>query len=269
MRKFALIFLILTGTLLCVREIALLPDGKLHLHVLDVGQGDAILIVTPSGKQILVDGGPDLSVLTHLSRLLPFFDRTIELLIVSHGDSDHITGLPALLDRYHIDAVLMADDFDPSNRYRAFRQKIFDSDTAVIKPNPAVDIDLGDGVILDVIWPKASWHGSRNDRSIVARVLYKDHSILLAGDIEQEAEHAILAEGSDVQSDILKVPHHGSRTSSSTGFLIAVDPEFGIISAGRNNRFGHPHREVVDRYHSLNTDIHTTAEHGVLSFVFP
>jgi competence protein ComEC len=253
---------------LCIREIALLPDGKLHVYVLNVGQGDSILMVTPSGKQILVDGGPNLSALTHLDRYMPFFDRTIEMIVLTHPDSDHITALPEVLKRYDVDRVLMTGAQHSSGAYDKLRSMIRDRSIPVLHPNPSKDIVMGDGVVLDVVWPSNSYSGSSNNQSIVLRALYKDHAMLLTGDIEEKAEKMILATGADIRSDIIKIPHHGSRTSSSTGFLLAVDPDLGLISAGRDNRYGHPHAEVSDRYKHFGIPTKTTADEEVISLEF-
>jgi len=260
-------------SILVVRELSLLPDGKLHVHFLDVGQGDAIFLVSPSGKQILIDGGPDLAVLEHIGRYMPFLDRTIELLVLTHPDADHITGLPEVLRRYEVERVLFSGAQHTSGRYDAFLTHLLEKEIPLIEANPGEDIDLGDGLVLDVIWPMPGVFGTApknaNDLSVVLRVLYGDTAILLPGDIEEEAEIAILASGVDLESTILKVPHHGSRTSSSTGFLLAVDPEFAIISAGRDNQFGHPHSDVLDRYKRLGISVRTTVEEGVISLIFP
>src|SRR3989344_7954808 len=144
---------LLALSLLLLREISLLPDGTLHMHVLDVGQGDAILFVTPSGKQILVDGGPDLSALEHLGSFLPFFDRTIELLVLIHPDLDHITALPEVAARYRIERILLSGAAGSSGRYEMLLAVLQDSGTKVMLADPLRDIDLGDGVMLDVVWP--------------------------------------------------------------------------------------------------------------------
>ncbi|MDP6561867.1 MAG: MBL fold metallo-hydrolase, partial [Candidatus Peribacteraceae bacterium] len=142
-------------SLIFLREITLLPDGKLHLYVLDVGQGDSMLMVTPSGKQILIDGGPNLSTLSHLDRLLPFFDRTIEMIVLTHPDSDHITALPEVLKRYTIDHIVMTGVGHSSGRYDALLSEIQRRSIPVIYPDPSVDIVTGDGVLIDVLWPPA------------------------------------------------------------------------------------------------------------------
>ena len=258
--------------LLALRELTLQPDGKLYLHALDVDQGDSILIVSPSGAQIVIDGGPNMDLLSYLNDHLPFFDRTIELLILTHPDSDHITALPELLKRYQIDRIAMSGVQHKSGAYDAFLALSEEYQIPILLSDPSKDIDIGDGLILDVIWPPPDVFGTlpknANNPSFVIKALYKDHSILLTGDIEQEAEEGILASGADVRANILKVGHHGSRTSSSTGFLLAVDPDLAIISAGKDNKFDHPHSEVLDRLADLNIPVRITAEEGTIDVNF-
>lgn len=257
---------------LCAREALMLADGKLHVHVLDVGQGDAIFIVTPSGKQILVDGGPDLSVLSHLSTLMPFFDRSIDLVVLTHTDSDHITSLPQVCKRYSVGAALLSGDLGNSGKVDALVDVLQHSNTDVLLADPAIDISFTDGVTLDTVWPTPDAGKrdalSRNNLSVVFRILYKDQKILLTGDIEEQAESQLLATGADIDTDVLKVAHHGSKTSTSTGFLLAATPDTAVISVGKSNRYGHPHAQVVDRLHHFGIPTKTTAERGVVSMEF-
>lgn len=262
-----IVLLILAG-----REISLLPDGKLHLYLLDIGQGDSILLVTPAGRQVLIDGGPDMSALEKISKYMPFFDRKIELLVLTHPDSDHITSFPDLMRRYKTEYLMFSGIIHEQGRYEDMLNEIKKQQIKLISPDPGTIISLGDGVKLDVIWPPAGIFGVKpenvNDTSVVLRLIYKDHSVLLTGDIEEKVENQILQSGVDLKSDILKVPHHGSRTSSSTGFLLAVDPDLAIISAGRDNEFGHPHRDVLERYRNFGIPVRLTAGEGTLSLVF-
>jgi len=247
-------------------------DGKLHVYIADVGQGDGILIVTPSGKQILIDGGPDTSLLERIGEHMPMLDRTIELLILSHPDSDHISALPDVLRRYDVQQIALNGTSHMTGRYEALLHLIAASNIPVILPDPSQNIYLDDGVSLDILWPEATVFGSKpeaaNDESFVVKLLYRDHSMLFTGDIEEKAEDRILALGADLRSDILKVPHHGSRTSSSTGFLLAIQPKLAVISAGRENKFGHPHQDVLKRYESFGIPIRSTVNEGTISLVF-
>ncbi len=271
LRSSLLIVVLFAASFLAIRETALLPDGKLHLHVLDVGQGDAILLITPSGKQVLIDGGPDLSALTYLGTYFPFFDRTIELLVLTHADADHITALPAILERYSVERILLNGAARHSGSFDRLLLRLQENGTSIMIADPAIDIDMGDGLTLDIVWPSIddlSEFPQANNLSVTVRALYKEHAILLTGDIETKAEQAIVKAGTDIASTVIKVPHHGSRTSSSTGFLLAVHPTMALISAGRGNRFGHPHTEVTDRFRTLGIPLIITAEEGTLSMVF-
>ncbi len=247
-----------------------LPTGSLTVHALDVGQGDALFLQTPGGATILVDGGPNLSVLSALPKHLPRLHPVVDLVILTHPDADHITALPEVLRRYDVRHVLLNGKSHHSGRYRELLAVAQEKGVHVLVANPQTDLAFSDGTVLDVIWPPPGGlkHLSANNNSVVLRILHKDTSILLTGDIEEEAEHAILAMGADIQSDILKVAHHGSKTSSSTGFLLATSPSLGLISSGKDNPFGHPHQMVVDRLRHFGINIKNTADEGGISLVF-
>jgi len=268
---FAYVLLIAT-LLLLAHEWQRLPDDKLHFVLLDIGQGDAILITTPNHQRILVDGGPDLSLLERLGEELSFFDRTIDLLILTHQDGDHITAFPALLERYDIDRILLTGTANMNSRYEAFLDAADRSGAEIIIAQADHDLDLGGGVILDVLWPKQSLFGEKvketNNASLMAKLMYKDNEILLTGDIEEKTEEELLKAGDDLRADILKVPHHGSKTSSSTGFLLAVDPDLALISVGSENTYGHPHPTVLARYEKLRIPVRRTDQEGGIEIVF-
>ncbi len=258
----------LATSALALHELSLQPDGRLHAYVFDVGQGDSLLLISPSGKTVLIDGGPDLSLLEHLGNSLPFLQRTIDLLVLTHPDSDHIAALPELLRRYDVEQVLLSGVRHASARYMAFLDLLAEKRISVMFADPATDIDIGDGVVLDTLWPPKGTAGTEpdpaNNSSVVFRVLSPDGNLLLAGDIERQAERALLATGADLRAGVLKVPHHGSRTSSSTGFLLAVAPDTAVISVGEDNSFGHPHEEITQRYAALGIDVRSTAQEGTI-----
>ena len=265
--------LLCAAVFLSGKEFLLQPDGDLHIHFLDVDQGDAALLISPSGKQIVIDGGPNLALLEHLGKHMPFFDRTIDLVILTHPDSDHLTALPQLLERYHVGAITMAGVQHGSGRYDALLHHIKEYNIPVVLSDPTRDIDVGDGLVLDIVWPLPDVFGTHpknaNDPSFVIRALYGAESILLTGDIELEAEKEILVSGADISSRVIKVAHHGSRTSSFTGFLLAVNPELGIISSGKDNSFGHPHPEIVERYEQMGIRLRNTVDEGTISLTVP
>ncbi|MBT3834803.1 MBL fold metallo-hydrolase [Candidatus Peribacteria bacterium] len=248
-----------------------LPDGNMHVVMMDVGQGESILIRTPSDQTILVDGGPDYSILERLGEELSFFKRDIDLVILTHPDSDHSTGLSRVLDRYTVKNILMTGVIKDNPRYDSFLNEVYESGAKVIFAQSNNDLDLDDGAMLDIIWPLENMFGKShkkpNNVSIVAKILWKDHELLLTGDIEKEAEKEILMQPIDISADILKVPHHGSKTSSSTGFIVAVNPSLAVVSAGKDNRFGHPARDIVSRYENLGAKVRSTSEEGRIELV--
>lgn len=264
--------LLAASAFLLAAEWQRLPDDKFHITLLDVGQGDAIIITTPSHQRILVDGGPDLLLLERLGEELPFFDRTIDLLVLTHQDSDHITAFPSLLERYDVDRILLTGTANLNSRYEAFLDAADRSGAEIIIAQADHDLDLGGGVILDVLWPVESIFGDKvkqtNNASIVAKLIYKDHEVLLTGDIEEKTEEELLKAGYDLHADILKVPHHGSKTSSSTGFLLAVAPDLALISVSRENTYGHPHPTVLARYEHLGIPVRRTDLEGGLEMNF-
>jgi competence protein ComEC len=248
------------------------PDGQTHVAVLDVGQGDSIFITGPRGQQILIDGGPDLSALTEIGRRMSFFDRSIDVLVLTHPDLDHVASFPAVLDRYRIGAVVMTGVDSATAPYREMLRILKEKQIPVMIADPQQDIDLGDGLLLDILWPPPVYAGvardDANNTSVITRLTYGEDSILFTGDMEKEEEDEILASGEDLHADILKVEHHGSKTSTSTGFLLAVSPDLAVISAGRDNPFGHPHTQILDRLAHFGVPVRATAWEGTVEFVF-
>lgn len=263
--------LLIASFLLLSHEWGLLPQEDLRVVLLDVGQGDAILVTTPGNQQVLIDGGPDLRVLERLGEEMPFGDRRIELMMLSHTDADHVTGLVEVLRRYEVGKVLMTGVARDTTIYQAFLDAVRENGTQVIVADADHDLDLGAGVLLDILSPVESLFGKEvkepNNASIVAKLVWKEHEILLTGDVEQEVEEEMLREGLDLRADILKVPHHGSKTSSSEAFLLAVDPDLALISVGKNNRYGHPREEVLERYAHLGIPVRRTDEEGTVELV--
>jgi competence protein ComEC len=270
-RQLGLLLAVLIGVLLlALLEWQKLPSGKLQIHVFDVGQGDSLFIQSPQGYQIVIDGGPDMSLLEHLGAVMPWFDRSIDLLILSHFDADHITALPELLKRYDVEKILMTGTDHGSGRSEAVLHYIVQQGVPVVFPSQLDGLQLSDGLQMNVLWPHDVIVGldvdEPNHHSIVMQFTYGNTSFLATGDIDIAAELEILRMGVDVRSTIMMAPHHGSNTSSSTGFILAVDPDYAVASAGKENRFGHPHQEVVTRYEALGVELLRTDEVGSVRF---
>ena len=232
--------------------VASLPDGKLHVIFLDVGQGDAIFVQCPTGRQLLVDGGPDPAVLlARLGEKMPFWDRSLDLVILPHPDADHLTGLVPLLDRYRVARVFDVGYPIGTPTYDHWQQLLSEEQIPVLDSRAGAQVALGGGVTLSVLHPGpelvTGTEADSNNNSIVTRLQLGQVSVLLPGDIEAEVEQALVRSGQPLVSTVLKAPHHGSDTSSTSAFLEAVRPQLVVISVGQDNRFGHPSPEVLSR----------------------
>ena len=221
-----------------------LPDGRLHVYFFDVGQGDAILVQTPDGRQILIDGGPNpTALLSELSAVLPFWDRSLDLVVLTHPDGDHLTGLLAVLDRYQVARVLDTSQTDTAPLAAAWRERLAKDSIPRTTAQRGMRIPLGD-VMLTVLHPSSKpltgTASDENNNSIVLRIDYGPTSLLLTGDAESEAEADMIKAGLPLQADVLKIGHHGSNGSSSAPFLMAVAPSEAVIQVGADNTFGHP-----------------------------
>ncbi len=231
------------------------PDGKLHVTFLDVGQGEATLIVTPSGRQVLVDGGPDPRVVMQgLGSRLPFWDRSLDVVALTHPHGDHLSGLLEVLERYDVDLFLHRSAAYPTAEYARWEQALAERDgrSTVLEAQRGHRIALGDGVVLEVLHPgPVTLDDETNNNSLVLRLSYGEVVFLLTGDVESPVESVLLAGGAPLDATVLKVGHHGSNSSSSAPFLEAVSPSLAVISVGEDNRFGHPDDEVLQRLRAM------------------
>jgi competence protein ComEC len=235
-----------------------MPDGRLHVHFLDVGQGDAIFIQCPNGQQILVDGGPSPSVLlSHLGRRMPFWDHSVDLVVLTHPEEDHLGGLVEALKRYDVALILDPGQECASATCDAWQALIEDKGIANRRAEAGMRLDLGRGVRLDVLHPPSqlmtNTQSDTNNNSVVIRLQYGQFSVLLTGDVMAEAENTLLISGRPLDSLVLKVPHHGADTSLTEPFLEAVSPEVAIISVGADNRFGHPSEVTLEKLEGTAT----------------
>jgi competence protein ComEC len=239
-------------------------EERLTVSFLDVGQGDAVLIETPSGQQILVDGGPDGQRLVEaLSVELAFWDRSLDAVVLTHAQEDHVAGLLEALDRYEVELAIGPALASQDANDRAWSDAVEDGRILYRRATPGDAIDLGDGAVLRVLAPDdaALASGEPNDASVVLKISLGEVDFLLTGDIEEAGERALLASGENIEADVLKVAHHGSSTSTTPPFVAAVDAEIAIISAGADNRFGHPAAQTLERLagtSTFRTDVHGT-----------
>ena len=240
---------------------------SLKVNFLDVGQGDAILIQLPTGEDILVDGGPDDTVLTVLGQILPIWDRELDLVVATHLDADHITGLVSVLQNYQVGEVLTP---------------AFDSDTAIAKTwgqvmTKAKKINYADATD-DYVWGDVTWdtlwplpdadfsQDSDNANSTIANLIYKQHTVLLTADADANVEDNLLALYPGLRAEILKVGHHGSKYSSAQTFLQNIHPSIAVISVGKNS-YGHPAIETLERLALVGVQVYRTDQNGTIKLI--
>jgi len=243
-------------------------NGILTVVFLDAGQGDAIFIEAPNGNQVLIDGGPNKSVLRQLSKVMPFYDRSIDIVIATHPDKDHIGGLPDVLQRYTVDFILESGAKNDTGISRAFESAILQNKIKRIFAKRGMAITLGDDVFLNILFPDRDVSEvESNTTSIVAQLVYKNTEFMFTGDSPKTIEeYLVFLDGEKLRSDVLKVGHHGSKTSSSESFVGYVSPEYAIISAGADNSYGHPHKEVVEILNQFGSAILNTKDNGAIIF---
>ena len=236
----------------------------LEVTFFDVGQGDAIFIETPQSHQILIDGGPDSIILEKLATEMPFWDRTIDLIILSHPEHDHLAGLLPVLERYKIDYILWTGIVRDTNEYREWKKLIEKEKVEIIIAQAGQKIKLTENIRLDILHPFENLEGQEiknsNNTSIINLLVFNKNSFLFTGDAYKSVEKKLIERNPDLTADILKVGHHGSKTSTAEEFIEKIAPEIAVISAGKDNRYEHPHQETLEtlkRYgiKALRTDL--------------
>ena len=264
----------------------------LKIAFLNIGQGDSIFIETPHGNQILIDGGPSGKVLQELGKQMSFFDNSIDMIIVTNPDKDHIGGFLDVLKRFDVSTEIEPGTVSSTAVYKEFTKKIAQEGAKKIIAQRGMDFLLDTDVHLLILFPdKDVSTFSTNDGSIVAKLVYKNTSVMLTGDAPEKTEKYLdaletrdfafsatssttsatsttstLANIAHLKSDILKVGHHGSKSATSQEFLENVLPSYAVISAGKNNSYGHPSPEVTDRLTKNKIPILGTYAEGTIVF---
>lgn len=264
------------ATLLGVAVISWLPFLQpkitscecLVVSFLDVGQGDAILIETPDGFEMLIDGGPNAAVLRELSKERSFFDREIDVVVTTHPDLDHIGGLVDVLKRYKVQTILRTENKNDKSAAEAFAAAAQKEKAEEILADAGQVLQLGASTTIQIFSPtgdERQWES--NASSIVLRVVYGNTSFMLTGDAPQEIEdYLVKTYGTQLDSDVLKLGHHGSKTSSSEAWLDTVTPQYAVVSAGLDNKYGHPHQDVMQRVFARNIQTSHTGTDGTITF---
>ncbi|MEK7178147.1 MAG: MBL fold metallo-hydrolase [Patescibacteria group bacterium] len=252
------------------------PGRILETDFLDVGQGDAILIKTPKGQIVLIDGGPNNKVLEKLGKYFQPLQKRIDIIILTHSHADHVSGLIEVLRRYDIGLVILSGAEIKTDVYAEFLKTAKTNNVQILIAEAGQAIHFDDNLEFDVLSPansdwevfnkKSEGFGSGgndvNDSSIVGKLTYNNFSIMFMGDATSKIENQLLAYGNSLKSDILKVGHHGSKYSSFTNFLKIVAPKAGIIEVGAKNFYGHPSQAALSRLRMFNVNIFRTDQNG-------
>ncbi|MFY9462828.1 MAG: MBL fold metallo-hydrolase, partial [Candidatus Sungiibacteriota bacterium] len=239
---------------------------NLVMRVFDIGQGDSIFIEMPNGNQVLIDGGPSDAVLARLGRVMPFWDRSIDLVILTHPHADHITGLIQVLKRYDVGMVLTSGVNYSTPEWNEWRALLERKHIPVVIAKRGQRARFSKTAYLDILTPFQSFIGASpknvHDAMIVSKLYDASATALLTGDMEKSLEYQILFFGDDIKSDVLKIGHHGSKTSTTEDFLAAVSPKIAVISVGKKNRYGHPYQQTLDTLKKFGVKIFRTDQDG-------
>lgn len=246
-------------------------SNYLKVIFLDVGQGDAIYVEAPNGRQMLIDGGKDQTILPRLAQVMPLGDRSIDEVIVTNPDQDHIGGLVEVLGEYKVGQVVEPGTKKDSYTYGKLEKEIIENniDKKIAERGMKIILDEEKNIYFEILFPDrdvSSWEA--NDGSVVGKLVYGNRSFMMMGDATKYTENIIRwnEKGEDLDIDVLKLGHHGSDTSSTEFWLGLTSPEVAIISAGRDNKYGHPKQEVLDNLKKLNIPYFETSKEGNIVF---
>ena len=239
--------------------------NNLEVNFFDVGQGDSMLIKTPLGQAVLIDGGPDDKILGKLGERLSPIDKKIDIVLLTHPHADHVTGLIEVLRRYSVDLVILNGAYLATDNYNQFLNAVRDNGAEVLIAEAGEAIHFDKNLEFDIIAAEGggATNGSdANETSIVGKLIYNDFSIMFMGDAPAKIENKIMVYGDGLKSDIIKVGHHGSKYSSFPIFLKMVAPKAGIIEVAAKNLYGHPSPAALNRFAMAGINIFQTGKNG-------
>ncbi|HEX6280344.1 MAG TPA: ComEC/Rec2 family competence protein, partial [Pyrinomonadaceae bacterium] len=261
------------------------PDGYLKVEFLDVGQGDSAFVTFPNGGTMLIDGGgrvnfgsddvdvpvfePDVPRIGEMVVSEFLWEKGyshVDRLVVSHADADHSQGLGDVVRNFSVGEIWIGSEAGEKSEMAELIAGAQRFSVQVIRVGRGASFEIG-GVTIEVLWPDktASQTGSNNNSSLVIRMTFGEASFLFTGDIEREAEEALASNAANLDADVIKVPHHGSRTSSTKPFIDAISAEIAIIPVGKRSLYGHPHKEVVERWKQAGVEVRSTGEKGTVT----
>ncbi len=255
---------------------------------LDIGQGDSIYIEAPNGNQIIFDGGPNGKILSELGKILPFYDRSIDAIVVTNPDKDHFAGFIDVLDRYKVEKFFETGTKNKTSVYAELEKAVKKEGAEKIIATRGMKfvLDQERNIYIEVLFPETvDAAKNSNDGSLVARLIYGQTAVMLTGDATKKVEDRVVelaetvasvvpgnavsgvvseSDENILKSDILKVGHHGSKTSTGENFIKKVLPRYAVISSGRNNKYGHPNEETLDTLKKFDVNILRTDERGTI-----
>jgi competence protein ComEC len=257
------IFIIIISTIIFIygyQEYQRIANPIDQISFLNIGQGDSSLILSKRGDRIVVDCGPNSQVIDQLESKLGFWANRIDMIIITHGDTDHFGGCRDIIDRFKVGKVMINGVFDEKNKgYQELLQYIKQKDIPILPSIKSTSITLSDSIELTVLNPQENLWGqdisNDNPESIVMLLRSQKYSVLLTGDADDNTESKIMVQYPHLDVDILKAGHHGSKTSTSEKFLDAITPQQVIISAGANNRYNHPSPDIIKKLENRSIEI--------------
>ncbi len=263
-KTFKIIFIIIIISFLIPYYFFEYKNNLLEIHFIDVGQGDGILIKTPNDETIIIDGGPYDDFSKKISAKLPYRKRNIDLLVITHAHQDHYLGLINVLENYRVDNIIYSGYDADFSDYVYLMSLIKEKNINLITAQHGKTISLDENIILKTLYPISQKNEEKdiNNTSVVLKLSYKSFDAIFTGDLTCIGETEILKHETNLESEILKVGHHGSKGSSCNPFVEKVKPETAIIQVGLDNKFGHPNKETVTRINKFTQNIIRTDELG-------
>jgi competence protein ComEC len=261
----AVFYSVIVGNILIWSFFFSLPDGKLHLKIYDVGQGDAIFLRTPGGHKVLIDGGPNNKILDYLGEELPFYSKKLDLVILTHPQSDHLTGLVDVVERYQISYLWMNETKNETKLFSEWQDVLKNREATASIVRQGDRMVFPDKTEITVVWPKNDLTVSDiNAHSVVVLVTYGDFDALLTGDADRQTQP--YTSGSR-HVEVFKVPHHGAKESFDEKFVRTISPEVSVISVGSKNSYGHPSTQAVNVLEEVGSKIYRTDKDGTIEIV--